>query len=145
MTARPESFECPWCGPSGLPVDLGLPPALRLCDACGEAQIAADLCPQPPPRHSRVVDRGVRPPVPDPALEEHRASLRGILRAALRDFSRRWDGAEHGKAMAGNAILGAMGGAGLDPVAEVAAALADQTPAERATLRLFVRLPEAAP
>ena len=34
---RPEGWECPWCGPAGLPVDLALEPALRLCAGCARS------------------------------------------------------------------------------------------------------------
>lgn len=61
------------------------------------------------------------------AEEEHRASLRKILRdhVAAHVRGERWKGCDFGRAIIGNAILEAMKSIGLDPKVELDAALSD--------------------
>ena len=144
---RPRLFSCPWCGDAGAPFDVRLPPALRLCDVCHDADLSVRMCPQPPPEWHQgfgawEISRGYQPPAPDPR-EEHRASLRACLVAALREFGTRWPGCEFGKAAIGTMFLAALEAAGADPTAELLVALATLTPAEYGRLRCYVGgLPE---
>ena len=144
---RPRLFSCPWCGDAGAPFDVRLPPALRLCDECADADLSVRMCPQPPPEWHRgfgawEISHGYQPPAPDPR-EEHRATLRAGLLAALREFGTRWPGCEFGKGAVGTMFLAALGAAGADPAAELLVALATLTPAEYGRLRCYVGgLPE---
>lgn len=143
---RPPGFECPWCGPGGVAVDVSLPPALRVCDACAEADLAVRWCPELPPGHAdrwgAYMGCGVDPVLAaaEAAREVKRASLREILVGALRDFGRRWEGCEFAKAWMGEAILGAMDSWGMDRGAELERALAALTPTEAGALRVHVRV-----
>lgn len=132
---RPPGFQCPWCGPDGLPVDHSLPAHLRLCDDCEshrrEAEAATwatclgcllpyicdgssgcDIC----------AERGRRKQA---EREAHIASLRAIFREFVReDFLGRrcWPGAEWAKITMGNALLGSLENLGCDMAAEIRAA-----------------------
>lgn len=105
LLQRPETFECPWCGPNGVSVDFSLPLYLRLCDAC---------LPYP------TVDAE---PVPAP-IPQAVTDLRAILRDHVRDMHVDWPGQNFGKAIIGNAILGALESYGCDRRAELTRAQA---------------------
>lgn len=81
------------------------------------------------PLHLRVCDACLPYPTVDapPVVVEHPAvaQLRDILRGHLRDFHQRWPGAEFGKALVGNAILGALVSYGCDARTELQQAMAD--------------------
>ena len=64
--------------------------------------------------------------------EEIIADLRAILRSHLREWSKPWVGAEFGKGIIGNALLGALEAHGCHRGDELRAALAD-VQAERAS------------
>lgn len=100
---RPSTFECPWCGPNGVPVDHTLPIFLRLCMRC---------LPYPTVETVPV-------PVASPAIPV----LREILYAHVRDWARPWPGAEFGKTIIGNALLGALQQHGCDPQSELRTAV----------------------
>lgn len=112
---RPPDFECPWCGPNGVPVNWDLPPKLRLCDLCN---VAEDI-------HRAALTDGKPQAVNHEAVEQ----LRAILLTHVVEFRTvRWQGAEFGKTIIGNAILGALQHYGCDPKAELQAALAAARP-----------------
>ncbi len=101
---RPETFECPWCGPNGVEVDRTLPIALRRCDACSAPDVPATP----------------KIPTVNPAV----TSLRAILASHVRDLHKPWPGCDFGKSVIGNALLGALESYGCDRGAELARALA---------------------
>jgi len=89
---RPADFECPWCGPNGVPIDKTLPASLQLCDACNLGLIEPTA-----------------PSPPDPGKKLHISQLRSILKQHVAELhTPRWPGCEFGKVSIGNAILGAL-------------------------------------
>jgi len=103
MSKRPEGWECPWCGPHGVPVNFSLPLHLRICDECQRPDPPA---PPAPPK---------RKPEEELVIEQ----LRGILRSHVQDFHKPWPGMEFGKTIFGNSILGALADYGCDPKEEM--------------------------
>lgn len=98
---RPADFECPWCGPNGVVIDRSLGP-YAICDECAPR----DTCERPPPA--------------DLEREQAIADLRTTLRAFVADFYvKRWPGAQWGKTIIGNALLGALKSFGCDPKEEL--------------------------
>ena len=104
LMPRPVNFECPWCGPHGVPVDHTLPIYLRLCDACLPHPLM-DSAPPQPADAACVTD------------------LREMLHRHVAEWDRPWPGAEFGKAIIGRAILGALRVHGADPAHELQSAL----------------------
>ena len=89
---RPEGWECPWCGPNGVPVDFSLPEELRLCDECRRSDEA-----RAPTEERKDAKR-------DKIVEQ----LQKMLLDHIRDFRIEWPGCEFAKAIVGNSILGAL-------------------------------------
>ncbi len=113
LTIRPEGWECPWCGPSGLPFDTTITPELRLCPPCHKASLWTDE------DEARACEE--REAARKAALETdpHTISLRQILANFATEMHARWRGCEFGKGIIGNSILGAMEAHGLDRHAEL--------------------------
>lgn len=123
---RPTGWECPWCGPSGLPFDLTLPSHLRLCDEChrAAAMLEEEIAASWTRYHAEREEK---------ARDEARACYRPLLdRAWVTFFGPRWPFFEFAKAWMMNSILGAMEAAGLDRRAEWAASVERMSPEARA-------------
>ena len=124
---------CPWCGDPS-------PPG-KLCDACAEADLSVRWCPARAPGDDYgYTGCGVCPILAarERDREEQRASLRVILRNALRECGTRWSGFEFAKVWALNTPLNVLEAAGADRRVELDAALGDLTDAEYGRLRCYV-------
>lgn len=114
---RPEGWECPWCGPAGLPVDLALEPALRLCAGCARSAAWTAEDDRLAAEERARLDADAR-------RAEGRERFRPLLdRFLAEEWRQRWPCMEFGKAHVGNMLFGALAAYGCDPGEELQAAL----------------------